>query len=129
MQEKPKPRRRLFRFSLRTMLVVVTLVCVYLGWALNWKRERHQFLMRADVEDISNNYESTDRRSAPLALRILGERGITGLTLGDGLNQVHPEMETAARHLFPESQISLRAYKQREWPHVTPELQPWDPSK
>ena len=129
MEETRPTRRHRYRFSLRTMLVLVMLVCVYLGWALNWKRQRHQFLMRADVEDISNDYESTDRRSAPLALRILGESGIRGLMLGDGLNQVHPEMETAARHLFPESQIGFRGYKQREWPNVTPKLQPWDPSK
>jgi hypothetical protein len=31
--------RRWFRFSLRTLLVLVTLVCVYLGWAGNWKRQ------------------------------------------------------------------------------------------
>ena len=32
----PPPKKRLLRFSLRTMLVVVTVLCVLLGW-LAWK--------------------------------------------------------------------------------------------
>jgi hypothetical protein len=38
----PTPsRRRWFRFSLRTMFVVVTLFALWLGWELNYVRERH----------------------------------------------------------------------------------------
>jgi hypothetical protein len=32
MEQNPKPHRRWFRFSLRTMLVLVTLVCLVAGW-------------------------------------------------------------------------------------------------
>ena len=31
----PPPKRRLLRFSLRTMLVVVTVLCVLLGWKVH----------------------------------------------------------------------------------------------
>ena len=36
--------RRWFRFSLRTLFVVVTIACVFAGWIayqLDWIRERH----------------------------------------------------------------------------------------
>ena len=38
------PKRRWFRWSLRTMFVVVTVVAVLLGWELKFIRERHEFL-------------------------------------------------------------------------------------
>jgi hypothetical protein len=40
-----KPKRPWYQFSLRTMFVVVTLVCVVLAWvgySLNWKRETQE---------------------------------------------------------------------------------------
>ncbi len=39
--------RRWFRFSLRTMLVVVTLVGCWLGYQLNWIRERQRLIAGA----------------------------------------------------------------------------------
>src|SRR6185295_19980991 len=40
MTTPPSPRRRWFRFSLRTLLVVVTLLCVWLGWQIHAVRQR-----------------------------------------------------------------------------------------
>lgn len=45
-----KPRRRWFRFSLRTLLVVVTLMGVWLGWVTSVVRER-----RAALQEIRAN--------------------------------------------------------------------------
>jgi hypothetical protein len=39
---EPKPKRRWFRFSLRTFLVIVTLICVWLGWKINEARKQKQ---------------------------------------------------------------------------------------
>ena len=47
-----KPKRRWFRFSLRTLFVVVTIVGVAACWVtyqLNWIRQRHAFLNSSDV--------------------------------------------------------------------------------
>ena len=38
-KDKPKPRRRWFQFSLRTLLIVVTLSAGVLGW-VGWKMEQ-----------------------------------------------------------------------------------------
>ena len=37
-----KPKRRWFRFSLRTFLVIVTLICVWLGWEFSSARKQKQ---------------------------------------------------------------------------------------
>ena len=51
------PKRRWFRFSLRTMFVVVTIFGVWLGWQLKIVRERkailREILQSTDVGDFS----------------------------------------------------------------------------
>ena len=42
------PPRRSFRFALRTMFVVVTLICIWLGWQVSIVR--HRRAMRAELE-------------------------------------------------------------------------------
>ena len=46
MDEKPK--RRWFRFSLRMLFVLVTVLCVWIGWNANIVRERKSIL--AEIE-------------------------------------------------------------------------------
>ncbi len=38
----PKPRRRYLQFSLRTFLVVLTLVCVWFGWQVNQANQQRK---------------------------------------------------------------------------------------
>ena len=42
--DSPKPKRRWFRYSLRTMFVVVTLVCGWLWWQLRIVHQRRGML-------------------------------------------------------------------------------------
>jgi len=42
----PPSHRRWFRFSLRTVLVLLTLFCVWLGVQVKWIRDRHDVLAR-----------------------------------------------------------------------------------
>jgi hypothetical protein len=96
------------RFSLRTMLVAVTVACVALSWTgyqLNWIRERRKALARnqyyevlhSRVRDILANWPS-----APWTIRIFGEKGVYELV-------VFPEVTDSElerlKHLFPEADV------------------------
>lgn len=89
--------RRCFRFSLRTLFVLVTLVAVWLGWSLNWIRQRHAFLRdrRAFVFDTDPDAATP----APRFLWLFGEEGAEYVRLSseDQLDY------TRAKKLFPES--------------------------
>ena len=69
-----KPKRRWFRFSLRTLFVLVTIIGIAAGWVtyqLNWIRERHS----AGKWVVQNYDVAWGNRlvSPPLALRLYGE--------------------------------------------------------
>jgi hypothetical protein len=64
------PSRRLFRFSLRTLFVVVTVFCVWLGYNLNWLRQR-----RAVIQDSRSIQLIMEPHSAPGLLWVFGEQG------------------------------------------------------
>jgi hypothetical protein len=42
--DSPTPRRRWFRFGLRTMFVVLTVISVWLGWQACWIQQRRAYL-------------------------------------------------------------------------------------
>jgi hypothetical protein len=44
MEEPPLTRRRCFRYSLRTMFVVVAIAAIWLAWEARWIKQRHEFL-------------------------------------------------------------------------------------
>lgn len=104
IEESSKPRRRWFRFSLRMMLVLVTLVCVlcgYLGWAISWISQRRDFLSQAGVHSIVGFVAKVP---APMSLRILGEEGTAIIILSDDLPS---ESKGQAQRLFPEADVDF----------------------
>lgn len=103
------PRRRLFRFGLRTLFVVVTALAIPIGWVsyqLNWIRERHVALEKGEIQcRIAWSLLPLD---APGMLWLFGEEG---LTRGVYVVEV-PEGEpllTRIRTLFPEGEIIAEA--------------------
>ena len=56
---KPPPARkwRWFRFSLRTFLLVVTVLCVWLGWKINAAREQRQAVAEVRALDAHVRYD------------------------------------------------------------------------
>ncbi|HEY2841016.1 MAG TPA: hypothetical protein VGJ26_17815 [Pirellulales bacterium] len=116
--EKP-PRRRWFRYSLRTMFVVVTVVACCLGYQLNWISGRHSLIAASQKTGVEAEYEAVSQpmslraplkvetKDAPWPLRWFGERGVYTLYIRDDM----PESEVARiRALFPEAEIE-RVYK------------------
>jgi hypothetical protein len=110
MEENPKPRRRWFRFSLRTMLVLVTVMAILLtmsAYPNRWIRERRAFrVVHSNCEmlpDDTEGYNISDK-SAPWPLFIYGEFGVAAWN-GNLLSR--DEVDEAVR-LFPEADIIFR---------------------
>jgi len=122
MDDRRPTRRSWFRFSLRTLFVFVTAVAVCLGGAMNWVRQRHQFLARDvvlhEAERMTDEpiYAGDDGHAQfgwietepPWVLGLLGERGIARITVQT------PQDEIDARRLFPESQVEIGHWQSRD---------------
>ena len=110
-----KPKRRWFRFGLRTLFVLVTIFGVGAGWVayqLNLIRQRHQFLDSVSVALVAENLwqaSTISQMSAKLTpkpiswvRRVLGDTG-TGFII---LPPRHDENQIdQANALFPEARI------------------------
>ena len=96
----PAPKRLWFRWSLRTVFVVVTVFGCWLGYELNWIRQRHNFL--AHQQSLHGAHWSPELaagawawklpasppKSAPGLLWILGEEPVITLTLAIPKNDI-----------------------------------------
>lgn len=89
---------RWFRFSLRTMFIVVTVLGCWWGYQLNWIRQRHEAIGRNENAIACPAVLG----KAPWSLRMLGEQGYSVLYV-----PVAPSDPVIARlrKLFPESGI------------------------
>jgi hypothetical protein len=112
--------RQWFRFSLRTLFVVVTAMCIAGGWVayqLNWIRQRHEFI--AEVKKLSQPfyvpvwaYIRSDyvgppylpETPAPWPLRIFGEEGVWTIGIFDAGYLSYVER---AKRLFPEADVGV----------------------
>ena len=105
----PTPPRR-FRFGLRTLFAVVTVVSMWVAYHVNWIRQRHEAAAGDDVRvlyDDSTNPFRDDKTPpnttrAPWSLRLLGERGvlIIGVSSRRDVERIH--------QLFPEAKVNIR---------------------
>jgi hypothetical protein len=84
----PAPKRRWFRYSLRTMFIAMTFGC-WLGYNLNWIQERHTFL-REQEKQYGSEYAALVRarrvlpikpitRKPPRLLGCFGEKAVSHL--------------------------------------------------
>ncbi len=98
------------RFSLRTLFVLVTILCILMGYQLNWIRQRDAALrQRADRSAyfvggmMGPSGSSIRTKPAPLCLRVFGAAGYFQIL-------VHKQFATAEtvtelQELFPEAEI------------------------
>ena len=93
-----KPRQRQFRFSVRTLFIVVTLIAVWIGWSFNWMRQRQEFVRPGN--ELGAVILTSDVR-APGLLWVFGEQGAQVVLL---FTDKEADFERA-RRLFPEAHV------------------------
>ncbi len=117
---RPARKRRWLQFSLRTLIVVMTLLGCWLGYALHWKNQRQAFLRHPHVfAEFNDTPPSTLNRwgnrlpvFAPRGMWLLGERGAVSVWLPPKCWT--PELEAEAARLFPEA-LRMRVNAGRYW--------------
>jgi hypothetical protein len=106
MEAEPKRERRWFQFSLRTLMIVVTLLagpCAYVGWQANVVRHRRE-LIRSVV--VAGSYVGFDfagelEDSIPWLRRLLGDEPIRLFGLLGATGEKREEISAA----FPEADV------------------------
>jgi hypothetical protein len=111
-----KPKRRGFRFSLRTLFVLVTIAGVAAGWVayqLNWIHQRHEFGKSHNLAIVM--WQAGLNVRAPWSLRLFGEPAAVYLL------KVPDLYLQEAKALYPEAIINPK-------PTDFPEERPTAPS-
>jgi hypothetical protein len=123
-----KPRRRWFRFSLRTMFVMVTLFSFWLGWQAWIVRER--LAMRKWLDDNGGSagppMRLVDERgpfvfeqvnTLPFWRRWLGDESIRSVSFPVfPAPSEHVAQLERAKRIFPEARIGFRIVEIRKLP-------------
>lgn len=101
------------RVSLRTLFVLVTVMAVWLGYQLNWIRQRrepreliveHNGNANVELVVMASAGAEVHFQSAPFSLRILGEDDIRLIGVAPGTSQ-----EKTIKRLFPEAEVGETA--------------------
>jgi hypothetical protein len=102
----PAPKRRWFRFSLRTLFVVVTLFGCWLGYNLNWIRARRNVLDSGEAGLVDwGPYSARNNHSPPWPLGWFGEQ--SPRTAGLVLTPSASDADLArVQSLFPEMRVT-----------------------
>jgi hypothetical protein len=96
--DENRPARRWYQFSLRELLIVVTLLCLWLGYSVNWIRQRQDFRAVHSFWEVTYVNGSPD---APALLWVFGERAADAWDA----ERLTDEERKEARRLFPEADI------------------------
>jgi len=91
-----------FRVSVRTLLVAVTALCIWLGYCLNWRAQRQGFWKNPSVHGTLS--QGPRRVDPPWMLRMFPEEGVSRIYIENANDQ----QLARARSLFPEAIV-------REW--------------
>jgi hypothetical protein len=118
--------RRRPRFSLWTMLVVVTMAALVLGsvsYCRNWIRQRHDFLAHQMAVALEHDYTQESPQywepvNAPGLLWLFGETGQYRIRLVVTNEVTIAKEYHKAQRLFPEAMIMLVAAQY--WPNELP---------
>src|SRR5580704_6804290 len=100
----PAPKRRWFRYSLRTLFVVVMVAAGYCGWrewCLKWISARYEVLNTRSVEYICGDCGGIPLGPhAPWPLRFFGENGCETLAVAFQGNDPNARLTTDQEREF-----------------------------
>ena len=93
------------RYSLRTLIAVMTLLAFVLLYHLDWIRQRRELIESGEIDATSD----TPVR-APGILGLFGEAGHAGIYGGANADETEEEVERRLAALFPEAEIWVEIY-------------------
>ena len=102
--------RTLMRFSLWTVFIGATAFCCFLGYELDWIRQRHRFIDSPDgdypfgVFRGSQDTSAPEGRKRPIAPQLLwlfGEQGIN--TISFNIEPIYVLQDASGRRFIPSS--------------------------
>jgi len=107
MSDTSASKRRWFRYSLRTLFVMMTVFACWLGYELNWIRQRHAVLQDWNASAFTPLFPHT-RVSPPGMLGLFGEIGYGCLWKESQTPLTNQEEGKLAsvRRMFPEATVS-----------------------
>jgi hypothetical protein len=93
------------RFSLRFLLVLMTLLCLWCGYSVNWMRQRREALDADDIDvgSMSVGEWMNGAPRAPGMLWLFGEEGYVRISVAENVEWEPLQQRLAA--LFPEAEI------------------------
>jgi hypothetical protein len=124
------PPRRWFSFSLRTLLILITLVACWLGWEVHVVRGRKRLLQEMELRpgvriltaDVYHAFHDSRTPDPPVARistlrRWLGDKAIQEIEYLRGYHNLKPEEIARLARTFPEAKVH----------EVDPPLEPCHP--
>jgi hypothetical protein len=98
------PKRRWLRFSIRTLLVAVTIFCVWLGWQVKWISARHSQLKTKYASGIVVGRPA----ESPWPLAYFAEKSVQYIELvqEERTSKAVRQQVMALKQLFPEAEIA-----------------------
>lgn len=94
-----------FRFTLRAMLVVTTLLCLAMAYQLHWIRQRHAALADDKLTAVQILGDAGELAEAPWSLQYFGEQGQPLLIVHGREGDAWLAERKRLARLFPEAEI------------------------
>jgi hypothetical protein len=125
--------RRWLRFSLRSLFIALTILACWLGYQLNWIRQRREFYAKNEA-DMLQHCGSTmigvQYGKAPGLLWLFGESAKPLIVLHvegnspEALTPADLERIRQARLLFPETRGDFGIAHDKKWAAMAPPFKP-----
>jgi hypothetical protein len=111
-----------FRFSLKTLLIAVTVFCCWIGYQLNWIRQRREEIDSKRVRPVSLDFlyaKPPPPARAPKMLWLFGEKGYR-IIIFDAYRTEETVLteERRVKRLFPEATVTLEPIQMHRLPWI-----------